>query len=588
MNKYTIKLISFIALTTGIASGDTWYVDINGGLNGDGLAWSTAFQDLAEALEFAEFGDEIWVREGLHQPTIAAAGSADSGFFLSDGVGVYGGFDGTETLRSQRDPVAHVTILSAGATTEVLHVLEGVDLGPSTIIDGFTIMDGSGGDDGIGGVGGAGGGMMLINSSPTVVDCIIKENATRLGSGVYVQDGSPSFERCAFIGNQSVRSGEGGAIYSIVTNPGQTQTLDIVDCQFSFNSVRQGHWATGNGGAIYTSDDVMLTVQSSTFTSNFGWHNSTFGNPVAGGAIAVYGDGALIEDCTFTSNYSNLGAGIFSAGDIQINQSFFVANRAVVASTCGGFDCPGDIPDLFSGWGGAVFVSTFALADINQCTIASNWAADTGGGVVAHGSIRNSILWGNLSPERCCGEDPLPISRMQYEHTEVVEYSCIEGLLTPELGEDPPNPANFPGSNEDDPQFRTTTLISQGAGWLVSPVGDHRLISGSPAIDSGSNTLVPAGMLLDLDGLDRFIDDPGTPDTGPDAPSVVDMGAWEFQTPNPCPADITGDGSLDFFDVSAFLTAFGDQDPAADFTDDGSFDFFDVSTFLAAFSAGCP
>jgi serralysin len=55
-----------------------------------------------------------------------------------------------------------------------------------------------------------------------------------------------------------------------------------------------------------------------------------------------------------------------------------------------------------------------------------------------------------------------------------------------------------------------------------------------------------------------------------------------------CPADFTGDGNLDFFDVSAFLTAFGNEDPSADFTGEGSFDFFDVSAYLSAFSAGCP
>jgi len=55
-----------------------------------------------------------------------------------------------------------------------------------------------------------------------------------------------------------------------------------------------------------------------------------------------------------------------------------------------------------------------------------------------------------------------------------------------------------------------------------------------------------------------------------------------------CAADFTGDGALDFFDISAFLTAFGDLDPSADFTGDGSFDFFDISAFLTAFDAGCP
>tara|TARA_R110000737_G_scaffold120671_4_gene153009 strand:- start:25375 stop:26715 length:1341 start_codon:yes stop_codon:yes gene_type:complete len=55
-----------------------------------------------------------------------------------------------------------------------------------------------------------------------------------------------------------------------------------------------------------------------------------------------------------------------------------------------------------------------------------------------------------------------------------------------------------------------------------------------------------------------------------------------------CAADLTGDGSLNFLDVSAFLTAFGNQDPVADFEADGSFNFLDVSAFLAAFGAGCP
>ena len=46
-------------------------------------------------------------------------------------------------------------------------------------------------------------------------------------------------------------------------------------------------------------------------------------------------------------------------------------------------------------------------------------------------------------------------------------------------------------------------------------------------------------------------------------------------------------GTLDFFDVSAFLDAFGSQDSAADLTNDGLYDFFDVSAFLDLFGAGC-
>lgn len=56
----------------------------------------------------------------------------------------------------------------------------------------------------------------------------------------------------------------------------------------------------------------------------------------------------------------------------------------------------------------------------------------------------------------------------------------------------------------------------------------------------------------------------------------------------PCVADFTGDGALDFFDVSDFLSSFGAQDLFADLTDDGVLDFFDISAFLNSFAMGCP
>lgn len=55
-----------------------------------------------------------------------------------------------------------------------------------------------------------------------------------------------------------------------------------------------------------------------------------------------------------------------------------------------------------------------------------------------------------------------------------------------------------------------------------------------------------------------------------------------------CPADLNGDGELDFFDVSAFLSAYGSGDVAADFNGDGVINFFDVSAFLSSYNAGCP
>ena len=47
-------------------------------------------------------------------------------------------------------------------------------------------------------------------------------------------------------------------------------------------------------------------------------------------------------------------------------------------------------------------------------------------------------------------------------------------------------------------------------------------------------------------------------------------------------------GELNFFDVSAFLSAYNAQDNSADMNGDGAFNFFDVSEYLTQYSAGCP
>lgn len=74
---------------------------------------------------------------------------------------------------------------------------------------------------------------------------------------------------------------------------------------------------------------------------------------------------------------------------------------------------------------------------------------------------------------------------------------------------------------------------------------------------------------------------------GMTATAEYDAGSLTIQVVA-CLADLNQDGRLDFFDVSAFMAAFNQQNPAADFNGDGAFDFFDVSSFLQAFNAGCP
>jgi hypothetical protein len=117
--------------------------------------------------------------------------------------------------------------------------------------------------------------------------------------------------------------------------------------------------------------------------------------------------------------------------------------------------------------------------------------------------------------------------------------------------------------------------MHDGAGWVQQSellasdgdIGDH---FGRSVSISGDSVLVGAYFNADA-GLESG-------------------SAYFFDTncPLPCEADFTGDGVLNFFDVSAFLAAFTAQDPSADFSGDGIFNFFDISAYLQLFSAGCP
>lgn len=78
-------------------------------------------------------------------------------------------------------------------------------------------------------------------------------------------------------------------------------------------------------------------------------------------------------------------------------------------------------------------------------------------------------------------------------------------------------------------------------------------------------------------------------DEGDDAWYIDDVAiTTDFVEDEGCSADLNGDGMINFFDVSAFLTAYNANDPIADFNDDGLYNFFDVSAFLTDYNAGCP
>ena len=114
-----------------------------------------------------------------------------------------------------------------------------------------------------------------------------------------------------------------------------------------------------------------------------------------------------------------------------------------------------------------------------------------------------------------------------------------------------------------------------------------------------STTAVPvlSGPLRPLEPLDAFA---GAPAGGVWTLTVSDLSVTDagtllsacltLTTAPACPADLAEPfGSLNFFDLAAYLALFQNGDPAADFAAPfGELNFFDVSAYLAAYNAGCP
>lgn len=160
--------------------------------------------------------------------------------------------------------------------------------------------------------------------------------------------------------------------------------------------------------------------------------------------------------------------------------------------------------------------------------------------------------------------------------------------------------SNSPGSFVDlHPDGATDSNVNDCAGGLqIGSVGYPDGLTFHPGIWSGHKDtfydlmdVMPAGFAgLALNAID--IEANGTVSIAGSAWNI-DLQRREAvlissTTTAVCPADLTGDGVVNFFDVSVFLSVFASSDPIADFTGDGNYNFFDVSAFLTAFGEGCP
>jgi len=145
------------------------------------------------------------------------------------------------------------------------------------------------------------------------------------------------------------------------------------------------------------------------------------------------------------------------------------------------------------------------------------------------------------------------------------------------------------------PQVPTRLEGLVSATYSILFVGDDSVVVDlstlEPAFSDMPGTVVVVGDQVTVTTSIIFSgEQPLVDDTGAELGTIIfsgDATVVATGTYNSCEADITGDGSLDVFDVFAFLDLFNAGDPGADFTGDGSLDVFDVFAFLDAFNAGC-
>ncbi len=454
---------------------------------------------------------------------------------MKAGVGIYGGFAGTESSRSQRNWQTNLTTLSGDIGTSSdysdnsYHVVTSSGLNASAVLDGFTISYGNANGTGFT-TDEHGGGMYNTNTSPIIINCIFSYNKGIYDAGLINVSSSPTITDCTFSDNEGGNSGgmkneskshpvvkdcnfinNEGSYGSGMYNNGKSNPT-VIRCTFSGNKS-----LTGNGGGIYNNESSPIladcifsgntamsgggmqnennsypTVTNCTFSKN-----SATGSGIGmgcGGGMGCNGNSSpTVTNCTFSENSAiGSGGGIYSfyTPNSKVNNCTFFKNTASDGGGMYNDDlAPSVTNSTFSGNtatndGGGIY-SNNSSPLITNCTIFNNTATNGGGlynDSTSSPATANCILWNNSSDEIYdeTGSSPTVI------------YSIVKG--------------GYAGSGniDEDPLFED------------SAAQDFHLQEGSPAINTGSNAAIPSGITTDIDGNTRIFK------------GIVDMGAYEY------------------------------------------------------------
>ncbi|HSF70842.1 MAG TPA: choice-of-anchor Q domain-containing protein, partial [Methylotenera sp.] len=340
-------------------------------------------------------------------------------------------------------------------------------------------------------------------------------------------------------------AGIGGAIFK--RGPG---TLTIVDSTFTNNFATGGAGGIGSagnngfafsgyGGAVAVT--ALASISNSTFSGNTANNNSSE-NAGFGGAIAALGNVSL-SGLTISNNTAGIGGGVYNDYFAALTVTNSTISGNIANSTLGAGGNGGGIANF-----GGNNPNSSGFLTVTNSTVSGNTASNFGGGISNWGVATltnntislNQVTAGNgggvSRPPIFPGSIPIPI-------TTNVSNNIIAGN-TATTNPDVDGPfngnknnliGNITGSTgfntaDTDKSFATLgiTNINQVLNPTLAlnnaPTGSpltHALIPSSPAIDTGNNANIPAGITTDQRGTGFPRLQNGT----------VDIGAFELPPP---------------------------------------------------------
>ncbi len=508
-----IALVIALTVSVPTPAPGVVYVDNNATGANDGSSWADAYTTIQVGIDYADVSDDdVWVAQGTYYEAIV----------MKSGVALYGGFNGTETERSERNWTTNVTTLdgsTARGGSPAYHVVTMDSITTSTV-DGFTITGGNANGSIYPDINRGGGIYCLnLNDTNTITNNIITGNSARFnGGGISCRYSSPQIAGNRITGNWSKT---GGGIYcyyssSVITD--NTISLNSADgsaggiaCYGSgltiINNTISANSANSNGGGIYCSGASPM-IMNNTISGNLATSR--------GGGIYCAGSSPEIMNNIIAANTANRsGGGIlcYSYSSPIIANNTIAGNTAIIT---GGILCwdrcsPEILNNTIAGnsaskYGGGIYCYDYSSPAITNNTIARNSVMQYGGGISCAGDsspyIKNTIFSNNIGYdiyEFSASCDPV-VSYNDF-------YGNADGVYYDEGAKPYPNvswmDAEVPecsNNMEFDPLFMGDTL--SGGTWTTSTIYNSSTFQTTLTNDSASWTENEhAGRLLNPDTL---------------------------------------------------------------------------------------